>query len=55
MKEPIEEIKNLIAVHNIYEDKLLKTLKLGGLPMPSIAITKTSIGHTNFDSNIVFV
>lgn len=31
---------NLIAAHNLHEDDLLKSLKLGGLVMPSLAITK---------------
>lgn len=48
MKEPVEETKELIALHNIGPDSLKKTLKLGGFPMPSIAITKDSIGHINF-------
>ena len=48
LKEPVEETKNLIALHNIDESNLLKTLKLGGFPMPSIAVTKDNIGHTNF-------
>ena len=55
MEVPIEEKKNLIALHNLDETKLLKTLKLGGFPMPSIAITKSDIPHTNFgDITIVF-
>lgn len=55
MEAPIEEKKNLIALHNLDETKLLKTLKLGGFPMPSIAITKSDIPHTNFgDITIVF-
>jgi len=48
LKEPVEETKNLIALHNLTEDKLLKALNLGGFPMPSIAVTKTDIPHTNF-------
>ena len=36
----IEETKNLVALHNLSEEKLLKVLQLGGFPMPSIAITK---------------
>jgi len=48
MKAPVEETKNLIALHNLSEDKLLKALNLGGFPMPSIAVTKTDIPHTNF-------
>lgn len=54
MEAPIEEKKNLIALHNLDETKLLKTLKLGGFPMPSIAITKSDIPHTNF-GNITIV
>ncbi len=45
LKEPVEENKNLIAVHNIKESELMKTFDLGGFPMPSIAIIK---GRTNF-------
>ena len=54
MEAPIEQKKNLIALHNLDETKLLKTLKLGGFPMPSIAITKSDIPHTNF-GNITVV
>lgn len=48
LSEPIEEKGNLIAVHNIYTDKLIKSLKLGGFPMPSIAVTKADMGHGNY-------
>ena len=48
MKENVEETKDLIAVHNLSAEKLLKTLKLGGLPMPSIAITRAREGYNNF-------
>ena len=41
MEAPVEQKENLIALHNLDETKLLKTLKLGGFPMPSIAITKS--------------
>lgn len=54
MEAPVEQKENLIALHNLDETKLLKTLKLGGFPMPSIAITKSSIPHTNF-GNITIV
>ena len=46
----IEQTDGLIAVHNLSEEKLLKTIKLGAFPMPSIAITKASIGHKGFGS-----
>ena len=48
LKGVVEESDTLIALHNLTEDKLLKSLALGGFPMPSIAVTKTSIPHTNF-------
>ncbi len=48
MKAPVEETKTLIALHNLTEDKLIKSLNLGGFPMPSIAVTRANIPHTNF-------
>ena len=48
LSEPVEEKDNLIAVHNIYTDKLAKSLKLGGFPMPSIAVIKSDMGHGNY-------
>ncbi|MDE5629766.1 MAG: hypothetical protein K2I69_09440 [Muribaculaceae bacterium] len=47
--------KNLVAVHNISEENLVKALDLGGFPMPSIAITKAGTGHTGFgEISLVF-
>lgn len=43
-----EDIKNLVAVHNITESKLLQSIKIGGLAVPSIAITDVNYGHENF-------
>ena len=37
-----------MAVHNTTADKLKKALDLLGFPMPSIAVTKTGIVHSNF-------
>ncbi len=55
LRESAEETKNLVALHNLTEDKLAKSLELGGFPMPSIAITKSDIPHTNFgDITLVF-
>ena len=55
LKKSVEETKDLIAVHNLWEDKLLKSLNLGGLPMPSIAIVRAKEGHNNFgDISLVF-
>lgn len=43
------EIKgDLVALHNLDERKLMKVLELGGFPMPSIAITRTSLGHDQY-------
>ena len=42
---PVEQRGNLIAIHNLSSDEMMKTLKLGGFPMPSIAITKADMGH----------
>lgn len=55
LKKPVEETRNLIAVHNLTGAKLQEALKLGGLPMPSIAVIKAADGHTNYgDISIVF-
>lgn len=55
MREPVEYTKDLVALHNLTEEKLAKSLELGGFPMPSIAITKADIPHTNFgDITLVF-
>lgn len=51
----VEETKDLIAVHNLSAEKLLKALNLGGFPMPSIAITRAEEGYPNFgDISVVF-
>ncbi len=44
----VEETKTLIAMHNLTEEKLEKAIDLGGFPMPSIAVTRADIPHTNF-------
>lgn len=48
MKSPVEQTDTLIALHNLTESKLLGDLRLGGFPMPSIAVTRADIPHTNF-------
>jgi hypothetical protein len=48
MSEPVEESGNLIALHNIKEAELKASSELGGLAMPSIAITKVTTPHTGF-------
>lgn len=47
-KSPIEETRDLLALHNKDENSILAALKLGGLPMPSIAIVKARDGHTKY-------
>lgn len=50
-----EERKNLVALHNLSEEKLMKVLELGGFPMPSIAITRADLGHEQFgDITVIF-
>lgn len=48
MKSPVEQTYTLIALHNLTESNLLSAIRLGGFPMPSIAVTRTDIPHTNF-------
>lgn len=51
----VQETKNLIAIHNLSEQKLLDTLDLGGFPMPSIAVVKADQGHSNYgDISVIF-
>lgn len=45
---PVEETRDLIALHNLTEQNLNDALKLGGLPSPSIAITKADMGHSKY-------
>ena len=46
LKAPVEETDKLIAVHNKDEASIMAALKLGGLPMPSIAVVKAKAGHS---------
>jgi hypothetical protein len=49
----IENKKDLLAQHNLTEDKLKGVLDLGGFPVPSIAITNQP--HTGFgDISVIF-
>ena len=43
-----QDTRNLVAYHNMSADSLSKALKLGGLPVPSIAITNKDIDYNNF-------
>lgn len=45
----------LMAIHNLNSRKLLDTLRLGGFPMPSIAIVKAKQGHAMYgDYSVIF-
>ena len=48
LKSPVEETSDLLALHNKDENSILEALKLGGLPMPSIAVVKARDGHTKY-------
>lgn len=48
LSEPVEETKDLVAVHNLTAQKLQKSLRMGGLPMPSIAVARAKDGHGEF-------
>lgn len=55
MREPVERTKDLVAVHNLTEQNLRDAMKLGGLPMPSIAVVKAAQGHSMYGPiSIVF-
>lgn len=44
----IEQTKQLIAVHNLSQQKLMQALNMDSNPMPSIAITKADFGWEKF-------
>lgn len=55
VKDPVEKKGTLLAVHNLTEEKLKKFLALGGAPMPSIAVTRSDVEHSNFgDISLIF-
>ena len=58
LKENIETTnngKNLLALHNLTEDKLRGVLELGGFPVPSIAVTNNPMSNANFgEISVVF-
>lgn len=47
-QEAPETAADLVAYHNISEDNLKKSAKLGGLPVPSIAVTRKDIPFGDF-------
>ncbi len=55
LSEPVEQTKDLIAVHNLDEAKLKSVFELGGFAMPSIAVTRADMGHGEFgEISVVF-
>lgn len=48
LSESVEESGGLMALHNLKGNELLKSLELGGLPMPSIAVIKAEAGHDQY-------
>ena len=48
LEEPVEETKTLVAMHNMTEEKLRRTLDIGAWPSPSIAVVKAKEGHANY-------
>lgn len=51
----VEQTRDLIAVHNLSADQLMKTLELEGFPMPSIAVIRANAGHSRYgDISVIF-
>lgn len=48
LDEPVEETETLVAMHNMTEEKLRRTLDIGAWPSPSIAVVKAREGHANY-------
>ena len=48
LKKNIEQVKDLIAVHNLKYSALESALDLGGMPSPSIGVVKAEQGHTDY-------
>jgi hypothetical protein len=48
LKGVVEDNGELLALHNLTEQNLRDALRLGGLPMPSIAIVQAKQGHAKY-------
>jgi hypothetical protein len=48
LREPVEQVRDLVAVHGLTEQNLRGALALGGLLMPSIAVVKAAQGHSKY-------
>lgn len=55
LSAPVEETDRFIASHNLNAEKMRGALELGGLAMPSVAMTPANIAHTGYgDITVVF-
>lgn len=55
LQAPVEETRDLVAIHNVDEDGLKDALEFGGLPSPSIAVIRGQQGHSKYgDVSLVF-
>lgn len=53
LQTPVEEAGDLLAMHNLKESDLAGIIELGGMPMPSIAVTNQE--HSNYgDITLLF-
>ena len=48
LSSPVEKTDTLVAIHNMDEEKLRRTLDLGAWPSPSIAIVEAEQGHADY-------
>ena len=49
LSENVEETKDLMALHNLHSNELMKQLKMGGIAYPSVAVTKPgTLSHEGF-------
>ena len=49
LSENVEETKDLMALHNLHSNELMKQLEMGGIPYPSVAVTKPdTLSHEGF-------
>lgn len=51
--QPVQQTKDLIAVHNLDINQLISDIGLGGFPMPSIAIIREGMQHSKYGSTSV--
>lgn len=54
IKDPVERVGNLVAVHSLNYENAMKAVKRGGMPASSWAITTAKLGVPNY-ADITFV